>query len=299
MSWFTDIADRVQAFKAQNEADAKAGNAWYDNVGDKINSAVDTVQEQAGLYADQATQAYNEFQDYRADNKQKLQDGTSMYHQAVNKAREYADSAVQAVQDAPANIQQYMSAEERAIRAEEERQMNYFQVDAGKQALTDQSAEMIPLSRAMSKGYQSGMRPIIQDAAEKVVKVGQVEGTKQFAPAGLVAGRENMENFLAQHMQLSRLPKSTHELQQLAVARKLGQQQTKRQFEVIDPAIHQATEDLGVNAARVKAGLPGQKAYMQQVAANTMDPVKVAAEKKYWLDGMAQQKIDSDNYFYN
>ena len=276
MSWFTDIADRVQAFKAQNEADAKAGNAWYDNVGDKINSAVDTVQKQAGLYADQATQAYNEFQDYRADNKQKLQDGTSMYHQAVNKAKEYADSAVQAVQDAPANIQQYMSAEERAIRAEEERQMNYFQANPEKQGMTDQTFEVVaPLRGVLSKGMVAPKAGLYDRSIHDVNKLyGQ-----------------NINKGIS-------LPAGTDELQQLAVARKLGQQQTNRQFALNDIE-RQANIDYGINGARVKAGLGQQRIDMQQVAANTMDPAKVAAEKKYWLDGMAQQKIDSDNYFYN
>ena len=276
MSWFTDITDRVQAFKAQNEADAKAGNAWYHNVGDKINSAVDTVQEQAGLYADQATQAYDEFQDYRADNKQKLQDGTSMYHQAVNKAKEYADSAVQAVQDAPANIQQYMSAEERALRAEEERQMNYFQVNPEKQGMTDQLLEVVaPLSGVLSKGMVAPKAGLYNRSIHDVNKLyGQ-----------------NINKGVS-------LPASTDELQQLAIARKLGQQQTNRQF-ALDDIERQANIDYGINTARVKAGLGQQRIDMQQVAANTMDPAKVAAEKKYWLDGMAQQKIDSDNYFYN
>jgi hypothetical protein len=276
MSWFTDITDRVQAFKAQNEADAKAGNAWYDNVGDKINSAVDTVQKQAGLYADQATQAYNEFQDYRADNKQKLQDGTSMYHQAVNKAKEYADSAVQAVQDAPANIQQYMSAEERAIRAEEERQMNYFQANPEKQGMTDQTFEVVaPLRGVLSKGMVAPKAGLYDRSIHDVNKLyGQ-----------------NINKGVS-------LPASTDELRQIALSRKLGQQQTNRQF-ALDDIERQANIDYGINAARVKAGLGQQRIDMQQVAANTMDPAKVAAEKKYWLDGMAQQKIDSDNYFYN
>ena len=276
MSWFTDITDRVQAFKAQNEADAKAGNAWYHNVGDKINSAVDTVQEQAGLYADQATQAYDEFQDYRADNKQKLQDGTSMYHQAVNKAKEYADSAVQAVQDAPANIQQYMSAEERALRSAEEDKLNYFQANPEKQGMTDQLLEVVaPLSGVLSKGMVAPKAGLYNRSIHDVNKLyGQ-----------------NINKGVS-------LPASTDELQQLAIARKLGQQQTNRQF-ALDDIERQANIDYGINTARVKAGLGQQRIDMQQVAANTMDPAKVAAEKKYWLDGMAQQKIDSDNYFYN